>query len=126
MISLVVVVLLRLFSILRIFAALTPIVIMLSRVLYDLQAFLFFFTIIIFKFAMVLSVLGVGNVNVEGRFREKWKYYDFANPYDKCGGTMPGIEYQNIGIFNANFARVLRLSIGDFSVLELVKYLPLS
>jgi hypothetical protein len=97
MISLVLVVLLMLFGIMRIFGALTPIVIMLTRVLSDLRAFLTFFAIIIFKFGLVLSVLGVGNVKVDGKFRDKFKDFDIDDPFDMCGNTMPGIEYHHIG-----------------------------
>lgn len=124
--SLVLINLLRLFSILRIFSSLTPIVIMLSRVIVDLTNFLVFFFIIIFMFALVMGVLGVGNVNVEGKFRDKYKDCDVDYPYDACGSAMPGIEYNNLGLFVGNLFQVLRLSIGDFSVVALVNFLPTS
>jgi hypothetical protein len=126
MISLVLVVMLRTFSIMRIFDALTPLVIMLTNVLWDLRVFLFFFAIIIFKFSLVMCVLGIGNVNIPGKFRDDFKDYDFKQPFDECGGTMPGIEYHTIGLFFGNIVQVLRLSIGDFAVIDLITYLDVA
>ena len=97
---------------------------MLSRVIVDLTNFLVFFIIIIFMFALVMNVLGVGNINVEGKFRDKFKDCDLEFPYDKCGSLMPGIEYNHLGLFLGNLFQVLRLSIGDFSIVVLVNYLP--
>ena len=49
------------FFYLRIFENLSPIVTMLINVLYDLKVFLLFFFILIFMFAMQLSITGVAN-----------------------------------------------------------------
>jgi hypothetical protein len=98
MISLVIIVLLKIFNILKIFGVFTPIVVMLKNVVFDLQAFLFFFFLLTFKFSLITCVMGLGNVNVEGKFKEAYSEYDFKNPYDECGGTMPGIEYNRIGL----------------------------
>ena len=49
------------FFYLRIFENLSPIVTMLINVLYDLKVFLLFFFILIFMFAMQLSITGIGN-----------------------------------------------------------------
>jgi hypothetical protein len=93
MMTLVIVVLLKIVNILKIFGVLTPIVVMLKNVIYDLRVFLFFFFMLTFKFSLITSVMGLGNVNVEGPFRKDYKDYDFVNPYDSCGNVMPGLEY---------------------------------
>lgn len=49
------------FFYLRIFENLSPIVTMLINVLYDLKVFLLFFFILIFMFAIQLSITGIGN-----------------------------------------------------------------
>ena len=70
MMFLVNIVLLKLVNILKIFGVLTPIVVMLKNVIYDLRVFLFFFFMLTFKFSLITSVMGLGNVNVEGPFRK--------------------------------------------------------
>ena len=53
------------FFFLRIFRNFTPIVIMLKNVIYDLRIFLLFYTILIFIFSLIFSVLGVNLSNVQ-------------------------------------------------------------
>ena len=43
------------------FPSLTPIVEMIKNVIYDLRIFLFFYSIMLFFFALTFAVLGVGN-----------------------------------------------------------------
>ena len=45
------------------------------------------------------------------------------NPYDECGNTKPGLEYQKIGLQMGNFLSVLRVGIGDFAILDFVGFL---
>ena len=85
MMALVVIVLLKLVNILKIFSVLTPIVVMLKRVIYELRVFLFFFFFITFNFSLMTSVMGIGNLNIEGPFKEKYKDFDYLNPTDACG-----------------------------------------
>ena len=122
-ISLVLVNLLRLLSVMRIFPALTPMVIMLSRVIVDLSYFFFFFFQIIFTFALIMDVLGVGNVNIEGKFRDEFKDCDLEN-FVECASEMPGVEFSHLGLFFGNIYQVFRLSVGDYAVIDLVNYLP--
>jgi hypothetical protein len=126
MICLVNIVLIKLINSMKIFGILTPIVVMLKNVIYDLRIFLFFFFILTFKFSLITSIMGLGNANVEGPFKDKYKDYDFKNPYDKCGNTMPGIEYHKIGLQIGNFLSVLRVGIGDFAILDFVGFLNTS
>ena len=123
MIILVIIVLLKLFTIMKIFSSLTPITVMLQRVIFDLSIFLFFFFLLVFFFSMITSVMGLGNRRVEGLFRDKYKDYDIDNPYDKCGNTMPGIEYEQVGLFMGNFFGILRAGVGDFSIIGLTGFL---
>ena len=62
MMSLVIIVLLKLVNILKIFGVLTPIVVMLRKVIYELRVFLFFFFFITFNFSLMTSVMGIGNL----------------------------------------------------------------
>lgn len=123
MMALVIIVLLKLVNILKIFGILTPIVVMLKKVIYDLRIFLFFFFLLTFKFSLITSIMGLGNRNVEGPFRKIYKDYDFNKPFDECGGYMPGLEYNKIGLLLGNFLSVLRIGIGDFAILDFVGFL---
>ena len=49
------------FFFLRIFPTLTPIVVMITNVVYDLRIFLLFYTILVFLFCQIYAVLGLGN-----------------------------------------------------------------
>lgn len=49
------------FFFLRIFPVLTPIVVMITNVIYDLRIFLFFYLILISLFCQIFAVLGLGN-----------------------------------------------------------------
>ena len=53
--------LVKTFFFLRIFPLLTPIVVMLSEVIYDLRVFLLFYVILISFFSQIFAVLGLGN-----------------------------------------------------------------
>lgn len=54
----------------RIFDRLSPIVTMLTRVTKDLMNFLLFFIILIFGFSMITSILGLGNIEIDGNFKD--------------------------------------------------------
>lgn len=60
MILVVLMLLIKTFFFLRVFPTLTPIVIMLSNVLYDLRIFLLFYFILILGFCQIFAVLGLG------------------------------------------------------------------
>jgi len=56
------------FLLLRIFDALSPIVTMLTNVIYDLRIFLLFYGILIFLFSLMIGILGIGNIDIPGGF----------------------------------------------------------
>lgn len=107
------------FHYLRLFDGVSYIVTMLSRVMIDLGPFLLFYTILIFLFANIFNVLGVGNSAIipvpgrENKFREFVEYAeslpDFEGPEE-----MPGEEYEHLGLFFGSVVNVLRISLGDF------------
>lgn len=64
--------LIKSFFFLRIFDALSPIVTMLTNVIYDLRVFLLFYAILIFLFSLMIGVLGIGNINIPGGFQDAY------------------------------------------------------
>jgi hypothetical protein len=105
MIIVVILALIKTFFFLRIFESLSPIVTMLTNVIYDLRIFLFFYTILLVLFSLLFGILGVGNVKVPGGFKEEWEGED---------KDFPGEEYKYTGLLVGNFLYTLRASLGDF------------
>ena len=62
--------LLRTFTFLKIVSSLSPIVTMLTNVVYDLRIFLFFYLILTVLFSLLLGILGLGNRKIEGNFKD--------------------------------------------------------
>jgi len=60
--------LLRTFTFLKIVASLSPIVTMLTNVVYDLRIFLFFYVILTVLFSLLLGIIGLGNRDIDGSF----------------------------------------------------------
>ena len=60
MIVIVLQVLLKTFFFLRVYPTLTPIIVMLKTVIYDLRIFMLFYLILMAKFCLLLGVLGLG------------------------------------------------------------------
>jgi len=84
----------RTFNILRIFTALSPIVTMLSNVIWQLRIFMTFFMIQTLLFSLMLGVLGIGNYKLEGEFRKT--FYQIVDPDSivrELSPDTPGIEY---------------------------------
>lgn len=121
-------VLMKTFFYLRIFPALTPIVVMINSVIYDLRIFMFFYGLIITFFSLVFAVLGLGNDNESvhpevgrllrasgaagGGFASKVTDDGFSNDND------PGDEYKSIGLLAGEFLWTFRISMGDFAAIE--------
>jgi hypothetical protein len=61
MMIIVILLIMKTFFFLRIFPTLTPIVVMITNVVYDLRIFLLFYTILIFLFCQIFAVIGLGN-----------------------------------------------------------------
>jgi hypothetical protein len=100
------------FFYLRIFDRLSPIVTMLTKVIADLKIFMLFFFIMIIKFSLILDVMGIGNINIEGPFRDKWLVAA------ENGEEYPGWEYSRIGVFFGSILSVFRISMGDFPIID--------
>lgn len=66
----------RTFNYLRLLKSLSPIVTMLQNVIWELKIFLSFYVILILLFSMMYGVLGLGNPNIPGGFREE--YFDLT------------------------------------------------
>jgi len=81
------------FFFLRIFSKLSPIITMITKVMKDLQVFMFFFLILILKFSLIVDIMGIGNVNIDGPFKDK---FEGESEY-------PGSEFSRIGLFVGNF-----------------------
>jgi hypothetical protein len=62
------------FFFLRIFESLSYIVTMIFTVVADLRAFLLFFTLLIFVFGFIFAVIGAGNINQPGEFKDTFSY----------------------------------------------------
>jgi hypothetical protein len=93
----------RTFNFLRIFEALSPIVTMLFNVIWQLRIFMTFYFILILLFSLMYGVLGVGNYNLKGPFRDKfWKLEEAGGTEYMLDPEAPGIEYQKIGLFFGN------------------------
>jgi len=76
--------LIKTFFFLRIFDVLSPIVTMLTNVIYDLRIFLLFYGILVFLFSLMLGILGIGNIEIPGGFKDT---YEGTTGY-------PGEEYK--------------------------------
>ena len=87
---------------------------MIFQVVKDLRAFLIFFFILVVLYGLVFAVLGAGNQNQPGKFKE---FYDecqeLAGTEDECDG-IPNEEYEFVGLFFGNMFYTLRTGIGDF------------
>ena len=59
----------RTFNFLRIFSAFSPIVTMLTSVIWQLRIFMTFYFILCLLFSLMLDVLGLANYKLAGKFR---------------------------------------------------------
>lgn len=98
------------FFFLRIVDNLSYIVTMIANVFFDLRVFLLFYFILIIIFSMIFAVLGVGNPNVLGDFKDMYiEETDAGNWSD-----IPNVEYKKVGLVTGYFFSTLRMSLGDF------------
>ena len=82
---------------------------MIFRVVADLQPFLIFFTILVFVYSLIFAVIGAGNPNVPGEFKQIYEETDEEDRMD-----LPNGEYMYVGEFLGFFLSTLRIAIGDF------------
>jgi hypothetical protein len=113
--------LVKTFFFLRIFATLTPLVVMLTSVFGDLRPFMLFYTILIIMLGQLYCILGLGNVmHKDTKFSSQYK-----DKYEKTLQTgeishisgMPGVEYYHVGLHIGEILWTLRISIGDNSAI---------
>lgn len=124
----------------RIFPSLTPVVVMLSKVIYDLRIFLFFYGTLLFFFCLLYSVLGLGNDRLRDGDEDKrflrasaagggggggsstpvLNFFTRDNVIDPNGAAK---EYHAVGLLVGEFMWTFRISMGDFSAIDASKKL---
>lgn len=126
----------RTMNFLRVINSLTPIVTMLTNVIWELRFFMTFYFIESLLFSLMLGVLGIGNWKIEGGFRKAW----FTQPSeDICvdstlvnritdptfvlNSDAPNYEYYRIGLFLGNLFSVIRMSMGDFAIIGAAEFI---
>jgi hypothetical protein len=140
MIVIVLQVLLKSFFFLRVYPTLTPIIVMLKTVIYDLRIFMLFYSLLIGIFCLVFAVLGLGadydqdgipkpeeidELDVELIDEESGDYrrYRFLKAKGGGGGGggdngNPAKDYEAVGLMAGEFFWTLRLSLGDPAACE--------
>lgn len=119
---------LKTFFFLRVFPVLTPVIVMLKTVIYDLRIFMLFYIILIGLFCQVFAVLGLGNA-YPGKEETLRRYLgpkggggqgpaEALNPeesdtHDRLIINQYAQEYSALGLHMGEFMWTLRLSIGD-------------
>lgn len=93
--------LLRTFTFLKIVASLSPIVTMLTNVVFDLRIFLFFYLILTVLFSLLLGIIGLGNRDIEGPFQDLYNKKVCQglcdNPLDfECSVTRADSNYDTL------------------------------
>jgi hypothetical protein len=150
MIVIILQVLLKTFFFLRVYPTLTPIIVMLKTVIYDLRIFMLFYSILISIFCLIFAVLGLGNsydengvfppdeideLDVELIDEETGTLRRFRFLKAKGGGGSggggdededPAKDYYAIGLMLGELMWTLRLSLGDAAAIEASKKLALN
>lgn len=114
MITVIFIMLVKTFFFLRVFDELSFLVKMMSQVMYDLKAFILFYTIICFMFCMLFAVVDLDNFEFSAKEKTR---------AEKAQPSYPGFEYRYLGKFMGHFCTVIRMSIGDFNF-ESVNKMP--
>ena len=122
----ILVVITKTFFYLRIFPSLTPIVVMINSVIFDLRIFMFFYMLLVSFFCLVFAVLGLGNESVhnpEERERRNLKSGGgsgggFASSVSDDGDEDPAEEYKSVGLLAGEFLWTFRISMGDFAAID--------
>lgn len=117
------------FLFLRIFSSISYLVTMLFTVIIDLQPFLLFYTLLCLFMSNYMAVLGLGNPNVDGVYRdsciETWetnnsplkyprgKKFDYPEAYIE-NGNMLFIQYMYLPRPIMYFLNTVNVSVGNF------------
>ena len=67
---------------------------MINQVVFDLRVFLLFYVILIVLFSMIFAVLGLGNPNIEGDFKEHAEWVDSLDEDWQQPENFPNEEYE--------------------------------
>ena len=102
----------RTFRMMRILKPFAHIVEMLFTVVKDLRVFNFFYLLISIMFSMLISVQGLGNHRVPGKFKELYGDKPETIPDD-----ITVTEYRYIGLMFGNMIDVIKMSAGDFGII---------
>jgi len=116
----------RTFNMLKIFRDLSPIVTMLSNVIFQLRIFMTFFLILTVLFSLMYDVIGIGNVRLKGtKFSEEFGIEDEKGEI-QWSEEAPNSEYIKVGLFFGNFFQTLRVALGDFPIIDSSRFLNFS
>ena len=105
----------------RILEPFALIVEMLFQVTFDLQYFIFFYFILIILFSMIISVLGIGNYRVQKKLEGELQLTGgYDKTYEDLGlrGDLVNAEYYHIGLVFAHIMDMIKVSLGDFGVID--------
>ena len=105
--TIVLILITKTFFFLRLFPTLTPIVVMITNVIYDLRIFLFFYFILILLFSQLFAVVGLGNRNLRTDLSPS-----------KREALELAVDYGTIGLHAGEFMWTLRMSMGDFAAID--------
>ena len=113
--------LIRTFKFMRIFKDFSPIVTMLTQVVFDLKAFILFYFILCGLFSLLFGIVGVGSLNpsINQVFSDK-----FAEDAT-LGEGYPGVEYRQVGRLVGNTFSAIRVSLGDYAEIEAATFLSI-
>lgn len=104
---------------LRIFSSLSTLITMLTSVIWQLRIFMTFFILLLVFFASMFSVMGLGNVKHYGSYRDV--FYD-EKAINNLNADAPNFAYRQISIFYANIIQMFRISMGDFAIIDCIKF----
>ena len=107
------------FSVLRVFENLSQMVTMLGQVTKDISTFMLFFLLIIWQCSLIFNAIGLTNVakNARQKILDD-QVASGAGKGNKVEKDYPGVEYQYLPVWMAQFVAVLRLGLGDFDFAE--------
>ena len=76
---------------------------------------LIFLALLIVFFSQFLAVIGIGNKNVPGKYKDEWDngFFDGAD-------DIPYQEYDNVSMVTANLIHTFRMSLGDFDFYSVI------
>jgi hypothetical protein len=110
------------FFFLRLYNSLTPIIVMLKNVVYDLRIFLMFYTILVVMIGQCYCIMGLGNnyLKVEVTDSDFGDVGEMVTKMERVSPTI-GTEHNTIGLHWAEMLWTLRISMGDNTAIGIAK-----